>query len=312
LARMPEESAYGIFEIGTNHPGEIGPLSELASPDVALLLNVLPAHIGNFGSLSEIRQEKLEIVAGLAESGTLVVPAELDLRGLSHEKILSFGLDSSNGQPDAFGKVRFAAGKTVVDAIIVGHKITYQLNVGGEHRVLTSLAVLALLYSLGADLERAAADFSSLSTPAGRGNEFDVAGIKVIDDSYNANPVSMAYAIDALKKDQGGGRQFALLGEMLELGELSEQAHADIIVATRDINVVMTVGEGFANTAAENTDFVSHKNSVADIDIQALANSIQPGDSILIKGSNKVFWAAGFVSKLLEQISKNAATSDKK
>ncbi|HIL96335.1 MAG TPA: UDP-N-acetylmuramoyl-tripeptide--D-alanyl-D-alanine ligase, partial [Pseudomonadales bacterium] len=245
LARMPADSKFAVFEIGTNRSGEIRPLAELVSPDVALLLNVLPAHIGHFDNLEAIRREKLSIAKGLSNSGHLIVPVGLDLTGLGHTRRVTFGTTSNS---DVFGEATYHGQQTLVEANVCGKQVNYQLSVGGEHRVLTSLAVLAAMYCLGADVDLAAASFSSLDAPRGRGNVISVAGVQIIDDSYNANPVSMAYGIRALQMEKPAGKRIALLGEMLELGHESVQSHADTATLAQGLDRVITVGEVFSAT----------------------------------------------------------------
>ena len=295
LARMPCDSSFGIFEIGTNRPGEVLALARVVNPDVAILLNVLPAHIGYFGSLDAIRREKLTIASGLKENGTLIVPEGLDLTGIDHDfsqhDVVSFGTTSA---ADVWGSVQNHGLYSKVQAKLFGTAVDYTLEVAGEHRVLTSLAVLAAIYSIGADVRQAAQDFVKLTPPDGRGNVFSVAGITIIDDSYNANPVSMAYAIETLIKQQTSSRRIALLGEMLELGSHSDSCHADVVRQVEPLDGVITVGEGFAKYPGK----WGHVDRVADLDLESLRELFRPGDVVLIKGSNKVFWATGFVSIL--------------
>lgn len=294
LSRMPQSSDYGIFEIGTNHPGEIAPLSKLVSPDVALVLNVLPAHIGNFAGLSDIRKEKLAIVGGLSQKGVLIVPVELDLEGMRNQKTVTFGLGAKSGA-DVYGEASFSGDVTSVKAMVLGTKINYDLNVHGEHRVLSSLAVLAMIDCLGGDIHKAAEQLYTLTTPGGRGNVQTISGITIIDDSYNANPASMSYAIQALQESSSGGRRIALLGEMLELGDKTVQSHLDIAAEAQSLDGLITIGDGFKAVPGN----WGHLNSSDELDITDLLGLLSEGDTLLIKGSNKVFWQSGFVKKLI-------------
>lgn len=295
LARMPASSQYGVFEVGTNRPGEIEPLAELVSPQVSVLLNVLPAHIGNFDNLDAIRQEKLTIASPLEKGGTLIVPADLDLSGLKHGNIVTFGLTED---ADVFGKALFLPQYTEVDASVLGTRVSYRLVAGGEHRVLTSLAVLAAAYCLvdEVDLNKVCDGFSKLTTPKGRGNVNTIAGVTVIDDSYNANPITMAYAISAIAKGNPSGKKVALLGEMLELGDESQLAHAETSrLAEETLDGFITVGEGFISCPGN----WGHVGFAAQVDLDELVRSLKPGDTLLVKGSNKIFWTEKFVDRLL-------------
>ena len=305
LARMPAESKYGIFEIGTNHPGEISPLSTLVKPDIALLLNVLPAHIGNFEDLLAIQKEKLSIADGIKEGGILILPLALvsssaEISSTNKCRVVTFGLkqDKDCNNADVYGEGFNDDHGTKVVANILGIDITYRISAGGDHRVLTSLAVMALIYTLGADLQQAARDFELLSSPDGRGNEITVNGIKIIDDSYNANPASMSFAIKALRESTGSGARMAFLGEMLELGEQSQSSHDAVANEAKGLDGVVTIGDGFQKVPGS----WGHYSSCREIDMDKFIAQLKAGDTILIKGSNKVFWQSKFVEKLVEQL----------
>jgi UDP-N-acetylmuramoyl-tripeptide--D-alanyl-D-alanine ligase len=301
LARMPMESDFGVFEIGMNHPGEIGPLSKLVRPDVALVLNVLPAHLGSFENLEGIRKEKLSITEGLSESGVLVVHEDIDTHDVECRELITFGIGSS---ATVSGEIinSATAVNTKVDAIINGNHYPFTLDGGGEHRVLTSLACLATVYALGADLHHACDTIATLESPAGRGNVVTVSGRTIIDDSYNANPVSMRYAIEALARSTGG-RRIALLGEMLELGPEGETLHASLMDICHSLDGVITVGEGFASASKALGDVhFGHYESIADLDVEKLVAQLRAGDIILVKGSNRVFWVNGFVGTLADAL----------
>ena len=182
-------------------------------------------------------------------------------------------------------------------------KYGFQLPTGGAHRVFTALGCLAVVYALDADLERACEAMAVMEAPVGRGNLLEVSGRFIIDDSYNANPVSMRYALEALCKFQGG-RKVALLGEMLELGDQADQLHISILDACGELDGVITVGEGFAKAKQQLGDIHwRHYASAADIDLVELAELLEEGDTILVKGSNKVFWVNNFVEALRSALS---------
>lgn len=300
LARMPRDTKFGIFEIGMNHPGEVEPLSRLVNPDVALVLNVLPAHLESFDNIDGIRREKLSITRGLSKDGVLVVYEDIDLEGLSHNNIVTFGHSESS---TLSAQVSLEKNMTRAHFTIDRKKYDFQLPTGGEHRVLTSLGCLAVVYALGADLARACKALALTEAPTGRGNILEVSGRFIIDDSYNANPVSMRYAIEALCQLQRG-RKVALLGEMLELGDEAGQLHTSILDACGKLDGVITVGEGFANAKQQLGDIHwGHHGCVADINLIELAESLEEGDTILVKGSNKVFWVNNFVEALRSALS---------
>ena len=288
LARMPRDADVGVIEIGTNHPGEIAPLSGIAQPNVSVLLNVLPAHIGNFESIGALRAEKLSIASGLRPGGKFVLHRSL-ASGDSSEITFGFEVDA-----DASGSYEIRGSEWFVQANICGEVVEYRLAEEGEHRVLTSLAVLAVVSQLGYSVRDAARHLAQADSPKGRGNKTKVAGVTVIDDSYNANPVSMVYAMNSY---EGSGRKIAVLGEMLELGDDNERYHREVAEHFSHLDRVITVGEGFQSSPGE-----THLSSVSELELDQFVSELEPGDELLVKGSNKVFWQYGFVDKLISKL----------
>ena len=159
-------------------------------------------------------------------------------------------------------------------------------------------AVILATELLGVDLAAALA-LDDDTVPSGRGNLMRCAGIDLIDDSYNANPASMQAALQAFGQKPASGRKFVLLGEMLELGEISAEAHQTIFEATAAFDGCFLVGAGFAELRGVGD---AHHNDADSMLIERLLETLQPGDSLLIKGSNRVFWATGFVQQLAQAL----------
>ena len=294
LARTPRNASAAVYEIGTNHPGEIAPLSELAQPDVAVLLNVHPAHAEFFVDLAELRTEKLSIYKGLREQGVLVVEDVIGLADLPDSvSTLRFGrtTDAALRLLDCSGeRASYGTGSNELIAYVPG---------GGEHRAMSLAAVLAVLQTLQLDLDPAlhlAADL----VPKGRGNRIDVNGITLIDDSYNANPASMTAALKALQTT--AGRKFALIGEMLELGEAAADYHSALAPLCRQLDGVFCVGEGMRGLADLLPDSAFYDTPDAAL-LNTLVKRLLPGDTLLIKGSNRVFWAREFVASIRKTLS---------
>lgn len=297
LARMPAGTDVGLFEIGTNHPGEIEPLSRLVEPDVALVLNVLPAHIGNFSGMDALREEKLSISHGLRDGGTLVLPVDL-VSYSNHPKILTFG---KGGDVSATG--RSTGSGTEIQVDVAGTEIECHVPFVGAERVESISALFAVLAALEFDPVKAAELVSALKLPSGRGNLIEAGGVTVIDDSYNANSVSMKMSLAHLGSMKKHKRRIALLGEMLELGTASQAAHQEMGQHLEGVDQVYTFGPGFAESS-----FVrqGHFESVEDFDLENFVIQLEPGDSVLIKGSNKVFWKRNFVDLLTDAIGRTA------
>ncbi len=294
LARSPADASAAVFEVGTNHPGEIGPLSELIAPTVSVLLNVHQAHLENFSNQDELRKEKLSIINGLGKDCHFVVEDKVRLESLREDlNRLSFG--RSDGADVQLLEV---AGLTARYRLPDGSKrreVTARIPGGGEHRALSLAAVLAVFNALDRAPD-AALKLPDDLVPGGRGDRTETAGIIVIDDSYNANPDSMAASLKSFATEPG--RRIAVLGEMLELGDGSAAAHLGLAPLCEDLDALYLVGEGM-RPLAELLGDSAHWQASADASLEtALINRLQPGDRLLIKGSNRVFWANGFTAGL--------------
>jgi UDP-N-acetylmuramoyl-tripeptide--D-alanyl-D-alanine ligase len=297
LAMTPRNARAAVYELGTNHPGEIAPLAGLVRPDVALVLNVHPAHRQNFPSMAAITEEKLSIHQGLRPGGDLVLEESLPTDRLPPGlKITRFGR-SPGARVQLLAleerQARYRIGEREVRARVPG---------GGEHRALSLAAVLAVLDVLGRAPDPALTLDDSLIA-AGRGREQEAGGITVIDDSYNANPESMKAALIGLQA-RSEPRRFAVLGEMLELGADAEQFHRALAEHTDGLTGVYCVGEGMRALyeALPPSRRVLWTAQADDALLEAVGSALAPGDVLLVKGSNRVFWARDFVARLIGQL----------
>lgn len=297
LALTPRNVPIAIYEIGTNHPGEIAPLSRLARPDVAVVLNVHPAHRENFASMAELTVEKVSLSQGLFGKGHLVleeslpadtVPAGVEVvrfgRGAG-ARVRLLGLDGRQAEFD-----------------VAGTRCRAHVPGGGMHRASSLAAVLGAVHVLGLDLGPALALPDSL-VPAGRGAEHLAAGVALIDDSYNANPESMKAALLGLQA-RPEARRFALLGEMLELGEESAAFHGALAEFAEPLNGVFCVGPGMKalHERLPTGKSLGWQAEVDDALLRKVTHSLAAGDVLLVKGSNRVFWRHGTVQRLLDLI----------
>lgn len=299
LARTPRDALAGVYEIGMNAPGEIAPLSRLVAPQVALVLNALPAHLKQLGSIDAVRREKLSIFEGLESGGTLVLPDTMNT-DLVPREVNQFRFGRS-AQADL---VYSPLDETwqAIEVRCAGKQIHTSVPGGGEHRAQTVAAVAACAIAGGYSLT-CVEQLSEVELPVGRGRETLVGDITVIDDSYNANPVSMAYAIEQFAKRPG--RRLALLGEMLELGESEAKSHVELgMQAGSLVDGAWCVGQ--AARATHDTLPASIRlgwhTSASDALMDSLLETLQAGDCLLIKGSNKVFWTRGFARALVQRL----------
>ena len=277
------------FEIGTNNPGEIGPLTRLVCPDIAVLLNVHNAHIGNFGSHKDLAKEKLDIFKAAGANSSLV--CEEGLEQNVSRKCYTFGYGS--GCDAQIIEVT----KDSMTLKLFKEKLAAKIPGGGKHRSLTLGAVILVQKLLGQDISKALS-LTADSIPSGRGNEIETSQIRIIDESYNANPTSMISALETFQKDSLSGRRVLVLGEMLELGPAAKLEHRNIANTFENFDKVFTIGEGFKNIS--DTDW---RPEADEKFLEELKRMLLPGDSVLVKGSNKVFWAKNFVGRLISLLS---------
>jgi len=301
LARMPMQAIFGIFEMGMNHPGEITPLSEMARPHVALITTVEAVHTAQFSSVEAIADAKAEIFAGLEQGGMAVLNRDNDhfhrltkvATTYGVERVLSFGL-SEDADFRLIEESRDAGGSSVtVD--IGGHGLSYRLSVAGHHWVMNSLGVLAAVAAAGGNVAEAARSFGDITAPQGRGQVHHIAiagqSFTLIDESYNASPVSMTASFEVLGQavPGNGGRRIVVLGDMRELGAGSSARHAALAepLARNEIDLVFTAGSDMAHLfdAIDPAMRGAHAESAEDLLPTVLA-AIGPGDVVMVKGSH--------------------------
>jgi UDP-N-acetylmuramoyl-tripeptide--D-alanyl-D-alanine ligase len=300
LARCPAEARFAIFEIGMNHAGEIEPLVKMVRPHLALITTVEPVHLEFFSGIEAIADAKAEIFAGVEPGGAAVLNRDNSQfarlvqrareRGIS--RVISFGADD---KADArLLDVSLHATCSAVHANILSHDVTYKLGVPGRHMAMNSLAVLAASSLAGADLALAALSLSNLAPAAGRGVrralELGNGEATLIDESYNANPASMAAALNVVGQADVGaqGRRIAVLGDMLELGPTAPELHrglAEAVKANR-IDLVYCCGPLMRNLweALSPAKRGYYAEDSASLEPQVVA-AIRAGDAIMIKGS---------------------------
>ena len=288
LARMPRDTDFAILEIGMNHPGEIEPLARLARPHVALITTIAPAHLEAFDSIDGIAREKAAIFAGLEDGGTAVLPADLDhtpiLRdGTGNARIIAFGRNGDARLMSAHAE----DGATRVEAKIDGKPLAFTLASAGEHFAMNAVGVLAAIAALGADPSRAAAALQDWRPFRGRGGVEDLAGVTLLDDSYNANPASLAAGLDTLARLRPG-RRVAILGDMLELGADELALHRAIAgwPQMRDVALVHACGPRMrALMEALPAERRGHWSETAPELCARAGELVRDGDVVLVKGS---------------------------
>jgi UDP-N-acetylmuramoyl-tripeptide--D-alanyl-D-alanine ligase len=300
LARCPSSAQYAVFEMGMNHPGEIAPLTRLVRPHVALITTIAPVHLEFLGSLANIADAKAEIFLGVPSDGAAVINRDIaqfaQLEKRAHdagiERVILFG---EHAQADArLIKCALHARCSTVEAEILGTRFSYKIGVPGRHLVINSLAVLAAAELVGADLALAALALAELQAAPGRGAPITIelpgGSVLLLDESYNANPASVAAALAVLGRSVIGpqGRRIAVLGDMLELGANGLDLHrglADAVIAN-GVDLVFCCGSlmhALWDALPANRRGGYAEDSAA-LEAEVLP-AIRAGDAVMVKGS---------------------------
>jgi UDP-N-acetylmuramoyl-tripeptide--D-alanyl-D-alanine ligase len=301
LARCPADVRYAVFEMGMNHAGEIEPLSRLARPHVAIITTVEPVHLEFFPSVEAIADAKAEIFLGLEPGGAAVINRDnphyerlaTAARSAGVERIVSFGEHTK--ADSRLVKAALQPDCSTVQARILGADVAYKLGAPGKHVVLNSLAVLAAVSLVGADLALSALALAELAPPTGRGARVTLSlgngePALLIDESYNANPASMRAAIALLGQAEIGprGRRIAVLGDMLELGTAGADLHRGLVepIRAHGIDLVFCCGPLmralWEALPSERRGGYAEGAGALEADVTA---AVRPGDALMVKGS---------------------------
>ncbi|WP_434619498.1 UDP-N-acetylmuramoyl-tripeptide--D-alanyl-D-alanine ligase [Tabrizicola sp. M-4] len=308
LARMPEETEFAVIEIGMNHPGEISPLARMADLDVAMVTTVAPAHLEAFDSVEGIAREKASILDGLRKGGVAVLNADIDTAPILRAKaaecgVAVVGFGHAEGAEWRILSVGLSDEATVVRATRRGEPLLFKVLSPGRHFAANALGALAVAEALGCDPAIAACDIGRWSPPAGRGTRerivmdtLEETGFDLIDDAFNANPASMAAALDVLiaaVPENGigrlaAGRRIAVLGDMLELGPQEGALHAAIArhPGLETLTVIHCVGPRMRALwqvlpRAQRGEWVETAAELA----ARVRSIVDAGDIVLVKGS---------------------------
>ncbi|MDN6625983.1 MAG: UDP-N-acetylmuramoyl-tripeptide--D-alanyl-D-alanine ligase [Pisciglobus halotolerans] len=297
LLEMPEDTEVVILEMGMNHAGEINVLSNLAKPDIAVITMIGESHIEYFNSRAGIADAKMEIVSGLKKNGTLIYPGSEPLlnervKKLKTQRLVTFGQAKENAVYPLEMTVEME--KTLFK-VNMEPDLVFSIPVLGVYNVNNALAALSAGKELGVSLADAAPALANFQLTKSR-TEW-VKGINhsfILNDAYNANPTAMKAVIKTFGELKTEGRKLVVLGDMLELGEWSEELHKSIkeVIKPSEIEQVLLYGEKMK--ALENTlvgegvyssDQLHHFSGDKQAMIDFLKQIIQPNDLILVKSS---------------------------
>ncbi|MEM8692654.1 MAG: UDP-N-acetylmuramoyl-tripeptide--D-alanyl-D-alanine ligase [Pseudomonadota bacterium] len=308
LARMPANTEYAVIEIGMNHPGEIAPLSQMTKPDVVLITTVAAAHLEAFDHIEGIALEKASIIDGLGRGGAAVLNNDCSTAAIlqakafdAHVRDIGFG---EHGFDFKLREVTLQGETTIVQALARDEPLLFKIGAPGRHFAMNGLGALAAVEALGADLALAVQSLGRWSPYDGRGAREVIAldpvethlTLTLIDDSYNANPTSVAAALEVLAAAEvthdigrvSKGRRIAFLGDMKELGPKAEAMHRDLadLPSVQDLDVVHCAGPLMRHLYDALPDHQRGLWAETSEEIAAQTPSrLDSGDVVLVKGS---------------------------
>lgn len=299
LLRLNKRHQAAVIEMGMSGIGEIARLCEIAAPNIGVVTNIGAAHLEGLGSIENVIKAKGEVVESLSESDTAVINADdknsVSLKNKAKGKVITFGID--NDADIMAVDIRHQRPSGAIFTIKKGHdEISVRLSMSGRHNIYNALAAAAAAVMLNFDLEDIKAGLEGFE-PFKMRSEIMVlnSGVRIINDSYNANPASMEAAIRLLSDFKNNGRTFAVLGDMFELGDYAREAHLNTGRAAVDsgIDYLIAVGElaGFIASGASSAG-MKQDNIFVCMDHQEAVDILNrlthSGDTVLIKGSRKM------------------------
>lgn len=304
LANASTDTEMLVLEMGMNHPGEIAHLTKIAKPDIAIITNIVPVHMEFMKNIDTVARAKAEIFQGMSQNSYAILNEDNDsfglLKSIAEEhgvkNILSVGTKNSDVFIDGY---EFMADyktnyKVSIYSNTIYSNIDCTVNGMSYHNAFNTLFVFAVAKILNLDLERVAEAVKQIQIVEGRGNLEDIncdgKSIKIINDAYNSSPVALRDAVVALGNfaDKNHARSVTILGDMLELGERSEEYHKSILpyILESGIDVVITIGKEIKAVfdelqGVEKYHFDETKQVLSDI-----RNLVKNGDVVLLKASH--------------------------
>ena len=292
ILSMPEDTQVAVLEMGMNHFREIAYLSNIAQPDVAVVINVGTMHIEHLGSKEGILKAKMEILEGMKEDGKVILNGDDPLlwsqRELPGRDICYFGAENPLCQVKA-GELKEAAQNMTFRVTAGAADFTAELNLEGRHYLSDALAAVSVGLAMGVEPQSIRKNLSLFRNMEGRQEIFVKNGCTIIKDCYNAGPESMAAALEVLGKKEG--RHVAVLGDMLELGACTQAEHYRVgRIAAEKADILLAFGpNGQRTLSGAITGGMNETRAMAFEDRQKLAAAlkrmVKPGDVLLFKGS---------------------------
>ncbi|OGG06612.1 MAG: hypothetical protein A3F83_09210 [Candidatus Glassbacteria bacterium RIFCSPLOWO2_12_FULL_58_11] len=296
-----------VAEIGANHPGEIRPLARLAAPEISVITNIAPVHLEGFGSLEGVLAAKLELFEETLATGHCVYCGDNSLLGArvpgAFRNTISFGLKEDN----ALSARDIVLDSAAHPSFTIPGLTRVKLSLAGRHNVLNALAAAAVGRLLGLAAEDIRQGLEALKPLKMRGELKRLGGLLVLDDCYNANPLSMREALKTLEAISHKGSRAAVLGEMLELGAEAEKLHLELAAETakRNLRLLVLVGAYAARMKdaylkAGGAEKAIHTAEDAEEACEILKTTLEGDELLLVKGSRGVHLER--VVKFLEKV----------
>ncbi len=309
IFQLTNDHEVAILEMGTNTPGEIKRLTQIAAPDIGVITNIGPAHLAGFGSIEGVRKEKGDLFAHMNKNGIAVVNMD--------DENINVIVESWRGQRISFGmspsadvcvkKIDKIGPKGMrFQLMIAGREYKAETKIAGMQSVVyNAMAAVAVAQALGIRHETILEGLASFQPVAGRMEIIKLKnGAYLINDSYNANPASTREALMTLKELKNNHNSYAFLGDMLELGEEAREMHRKVgmLAAVTGVNTLFLRGDFSDATAAGATEGGMSSDKVkylSDIksDLLPIKENLKKGDWILVKGSRRMK-----MEKIVEQI----------
>lgn len=309
LMELDKTYDYAVIEMGMNHRGEISTLSLISQVDIAVINNIGTSHIGNLGSKENIMKAKLEILDGMKKGSTLILNGDDELLSKyknEEYKVVFFGIDNEKSAYTA-KNIKFEDEYTSYTLCSNQSEFEIKLPAFGKHGVLNSLAAFSVISELGLDISDYKDGLENFLSTGMREKHVKIGDIMFIEDCYNASPDSVRAAINTLNSKKNH-RKIFVFGDMLELGQMSKQAHIDVGIqaAKMDIDMVLCLGvysELTARSAKENGVKISKSFDSKTKLAEYLYDNLQSGDVVTFKASRgiKLEQVAKMVYDMMEE-----------
>ncbi len=280
MLSMPRTAAYGVFEIGMSHPGEIAALAENLRPNIAIISDICNAHRESFDSLEAIAREKAALLTSLPSSGLAILDRDSEWFELMSDQTCARTVSIS------FGAAGDYVGYKVGDSVLEVNGFEYTMPLPGDHIMRNALRAIALGLELGEEPSAIAAGLRRFKNPPMRWQEHKINGVHFVNDAYNANPLSMRAGLQTFAELKGAGKKWAVLGGMRELGESEAAEHAALGRFVDELNFdgVVAVGALAAQIQCSRTERIYYCAEAAEA-AQILKNNLRTDDCVLLKAS---------------------------